>query len=549
MADDTTLTIRLEEAGSPGSAGGPTHSPAPVPPPQDRYAAAIPAPTAGGLTDSRASREADRLGLLLGDVAARVNRGLLTLAEGLDRADRLGRGDAGLDYARDRGFDTWSALAGEVLNKAAAKTPAVPQQPAFDFTPAGGVPFDVSPRAASPGTPPKPAEHTPFDFSPPKPVRIAEAAPPQVAERIEPPAPTPPAVAEWLAKAGQHLPGPLGRVTGFLPDVARGFGRPAELPTAPYAVGPAPTGKAAVTAEAAGGAKVVEGGAAAEFAGGSLATGLAAAGVALAVVAATAHVLKVGFEETRQATRFFGDQARAVAGNDGIGLLSNAADAAAGVLGKIPVAGGMLAAEVQALAEPFRQLDATARAFVARGRELAQYDARLAVAAAEADIRKLDADLREASRTGESLGRLTDSQSRLDVSIQDALTPLKVATADGLANLLDKLTAIVEIQAPLIETGVERIQGIIDLIATLLEMLPGYKEYMKRLNELVDAKKEIRRLNEERFGSNTTRNFVAVAEAMAMGRRQDNAAPGIIQQQMAQAAGLPLLYGSRGWGG
>ncbi len=85
-------------------------------------------------------------------------------------------------------------------------------------------------------------------------------------------------------------------------------------------------------------------------------------------------------------------------------------------------------------------LDDATEAIIARGKELKNYDANLAQAAAQADQRKFMADMREANRTGESVGNLIDTKSRFETGIQDAFAPVK----DGVARILNTLLVLVE---------------------------------------------------------------------------------------------------------
>jgi hypothetical protein len=544
MSDETTLTIKFDEA------SGSTSGPLPTPPPPDRsLLPQPPSPNVAGITDTRAGREADRLGLLLSDIAGRVSRGLLTLEEALDRADRIGRSDAALDYARERNQRDFGALAREVLARVqpAPKSPSPPQLPAFDFTPAGGVPFDFTPGAKSPGSEKKPVEHQPFDFTPPprpEPLPIAQRAPVKavpVAERFDP------GFFERMKLAFKGaLPEtvPLGKEYGQERVPTPAFSAQAEgIRAAAAAAAPGSTRTASQVAGT--GLQVAE-------------SGLLGAGAARAAVAggpqiaAAAMVLDVavgklteGFEDARKGAQYLGAQTRALAGNDGIGLISNAADRAADQLDKIPIVGKAMAAAVQATIEPLRQLDQASRAFVARGHELAQYDERLSLATAMAEVRQVKADIREAERTGGAVARVVDAQSRLDVAFQDALVPLKTVVADRLADLTNKVTLLVEVGGRVVEVVVNRLPSIESTLAAVSSLLggvvPGAGIAIDKIKDAVKVLEEDAKRQRDEEEEKLMNQFFDAVDALGLRPADPNTA--IIDAQRGQVLGIPLLGG------
>jgi hypothetical protein len=119
-----------------------------------------------------------------------------------------------------------------------------------------------------------------------------------------------------------------------------------------------------------------------------------------------------------------GHAAAAVAGNDYLGAMKQATD-------RMGIAVQLAAAPVYALSE-------AVEAFVRRGRELAEFSAPLAMAGAQADVRSLLSDIKEAQVTGPDLAKLTDAQSRLWADLREILLPWK-------AEMIRLLTAMVEI--------------------------------------------------------------------------------------------------------
>src|SRR5262249_40365640 len=131
-----------------------------------------------------------------------------------------------------------------------------------------------------------------------------------------------------------------------------------------------------------------------------------------------------------------------LAGNDGLGVVTTAADAVADTLEQIPIAGQVYAAEIRAATAVVRAYTQTVDAFVKRGQELRGCSGALAGANAQAEVARMRADIREADRTGESLARLTTAQSRLETLLRDLLLPIKQAVTERLAGITEKLTAI-----------------------------------------------------------------------------------------------------------
>ncbi len=91
------------------------------------------------------------------------------------------------------------------------------------------------------------------------------------------------------------------------------------------------------------------------------------------------------------------------------------------------------------------------RALAERGRELAGYNADLAYANAMADVRKLEADIREADRIGKSTGSLTDTMSRFDTAKQTVATEIEASLSKVLDKFLTPLVPLAEKVADFVE--------------------------------------------------------------------------------------------------
>ena len=76
---------------------------------------------------------------------------------------------------------------------------------------------------------------------------------------------------------------------------------------------------------------------------------------------------------------------------------------------------------------------------VGRSRELSGYSGGVAAANAQAEIRKLQADIREAQKIGPELARITKLEADLDITIREALVPVKKVSAEKVAVAMDLL--------------------------------------------------------------------------------------------------------------
>lgn len=187
------------------------------------------------------------------------------------------------------------------------------------------------------------------------------------------------------------------------------------------------------TAERAGGEGVLK---AAEIrAGASAAAG--AAGIALAAKQAAEQSIKAvgqGIRDVVMATR---DGSIAVAQNRPMAAVTTASNLAAKGLEKLGPAGVAAAEGLKTVTTAANAIAAVTDAFVERARELSTYDPRIAQATAQADVRRLQADIREAQRMGDRLSDLVDAQADLEITMRELLLPIKEVIVDTLTAFLD----------------------------------------------------------------------------------------------------------------
>jgi hypothetical protein len=234
---------------------------------------------------------------------------------------------------------------------------------------------------------------------------------------------------------------------------AGGAGGGGEAGAAAAAAGEAGEG-AGVGAAAAGAGE----GAAAAAGMAEVAAAAGPAAIAILGVEISAEQVIKATDRFRDGVQFAGAEARRVAGNDYLGALADGSEKAAKELEKHGVAGKVAASEIRAATAVVTEFSKTVDAFVRRGRELAAYDARLAAANAQADVRKLESDIAEARALGDSVGRLTESQSRIEANFRELLLPLKELLAEILADVAEGVADITELLTafrPLIQAGTQ----------------------------------------------------------------------------------------------
>lgn len=269
-----------------------------------------------------------------------------------------------------------------------------------------------------------------------------------------------------------------------------GIGRTARLKTRRLGMSLRKKGKAL---SAGGGAFGKAAGGVAQFAGGALLRAAGPVGIAVSAVSAALDAVTDVFKATTAAVKFFGEAAIKVAKNDGIGLLASGFNAAADAVGKIPVLGKVFAAGLELASAGLTTFKAVLDAFTARGRELAKYNPRIALAAAQADVRKIFADIREANQNAGKYADLITQSQRLDESFQKALQPLKEAvmkilikfgplleyTATGLGAIVGKWVGVTKTPA---EIAIEQASD------NLAEgMAKGTKEQVAALKLILEA--------------------------------------------------------------
>jgi len=127
--------------------------------------------------------------------------------------------------------------------------------------------------------------------------------------------------------------------------------------------------------------------------------------------------------------------------------------------GPAAVAIGAVAVAAYAAKKGFDAFMAAVDHFVARGEQLAPYSGAIAGARAQANVRQIMGDIREANQLGDSIARLTDAQSRFNDDIRKIMEPIKRVIAEVLAGLMERLAKWLDEVTPDIAAGLEEIIG------------------------------------------------------------------------------------------
>jgi hypothetical protein len=163
--------------------------------------------------------------------------------------------------------------------------------------------------------------------------------------------------------------------------------------------------------------------------GGGLAKAAGPIGLAIAAADKMWKTIASVINAALDGIRSLGEVAKKAAGNDGIGIIISANRAIGGMLEKIPIVGKAMAAFQDIIPTILETFQSTLKAVADRGRELSKYSPELALATAQADVRKIFADIREAKANERKYADLILKQQQIEESFTKALQPLKEAVA------------------------------------------------------------------------------------------------------------------------
>ena len=158
---------------------------------------------------------------------------------------------------------------------------------------------------------------------------------------------------------------------------------------------------------------------------------------ALAAADAAGQAVAMVFDHIAKKATAAGSVATPLAAGRNLEGVSRAAHVAADAIGKIPVVGAPAAAAIKALTAVTNAAVSTMNAFADRGRELSAYDGRLAAATANADVRRMQGDIREAKALGEKMSRMIEKQAEMEDTLREMLLPIKEFILDVLLEFIE----------------------------------------------------------------------------------------------------------------
>ena len=228
--------------------------------------------------------------------------------------------------------------------------------------------------------------------------------------------------------------------------------------------------------------------------------GMAAAagpiGAVVALATQAKDMIVAGINQIGELAKSAGRMGEALAGNDFAGLTSEASEAMASLVEKTGLAGEVMAAQIRAMMAVIQAYQQVAQAFIDRGRELSGYQGDLAQATAIADVRRLQADIREAQELGPAIARLTDAQSRADAELRELLLPIKEAIIQEMIPILELIASALRglnrmqrLQNEGMKAGVEATIGALKGDFTQLGMLLT-TEFIERLRRAWKGEEE-----------------------------------------------------------
>ena len=192
------------------------------------------------------------------------------------------------------------------------------------------------------------------------------------------------------------------------------------------------------------------------------------------------------------------------------GAVAQVAEGFASLAGKIPVVGPALEAVATASGQVVKGFSDMVTAFVDRGKQISGYNAPLAQASAEAEVRDILFDIREASELGTEYARLTTASSEAWTAIKEALLPIKKFLLEVLASFLETvLPYLTRIPTAVNETG-KSLASLLELQQDVYSGRPyqGLMNFLKRFQGQMD--RLVDNTEKDKDGTDTIANMLKV---------------------------------------
>lgn len=149
-----------------------------------------------------------------------------------------------------------------------------------------------------------------------------------------------------------------------------------------------------------------------------------------------------------------GQVTEGMAGNRAAPAVDAGIEVAVAGLSKLGPYGKAAGVALEAVGKVGHAASDAVQAFVNRGKELAHFNGTLANSTANADIRSLMADFREANDIGGQMARLIENQSKGDAAMRELMLPIKDF-------ILDHLNRAIELGLPFMADVLELLNGIL----------------------------------------------------------------------------------------
>jgi len=188
---------------------------------------------------------------------------------------------------------------------------------------------------------------------------------------------------------------------------------------------------------------------------------LAGGPVGLALMAKEA--IHAAGDKARQALESFGEAAGKIARND-MTVLGDGITGAGDTIGKVSPIFGELIKTAGTLVNVQQR---AAQAFIDRGKELSKFSGPLAAANAQADIKRMQADMREAQMMGKSLSRLTEQQNRAEMAFREAMLPIKEAVVNKLTMIAERIAGLLEAHGKKFEFMAWALEAMVNFLSRL----------------------------------------------------------------------------------
>jgi hypothetical protein len=177
-----------------------------------------------------------------------------------------------------------------------------------------------------------------------------------------------------------------------------------------------------------------------------------------------------------------------VAQNKGGEILLAGIDKAADGIGALGEEGQAVAAVMRSFTGSIRAADAVVEVFTSKAQSLAYISPQIATANAVNQVKTIQADIRENAYLGESLAKLVEAETDLDIAVRESLYPIKKFIVEELTEFIEFLKGIIQggqefffkVESSIGEVGniiKELVQGKLGNVETIL------KTFMERQDE------------------------------------------------------------------